>query len=156
MTPSELTEYLHAAIPMSKAMEIQATDTSPEAITIEAPHGPNINHEGTVFGGILTALALLAGFAAVLNRLRADGHPQRVVVQRHAYSYDHPATTDVAARASIDPERWSRLVSALSRRNIGRITVDVTIEDSAGHQVGRLAGVFAALPDKPRSGDESA
>jgi len=109
-----------------------------------------------VFGRSFTAPALLAGFAAVLNRLRADGHPQRVVVQRHAYSYDHPATTDAAARASIDPDRWSHLVLALSRRNIGRITVDVTVKDSAGRQVGRLAGVFAALPDEPLSGDKSA
>ena len=149
MTPDELTDYLHAAIPLSRAMSVQAIESGPETITVSAPHGPNINHEGTVFGGSLSALALLAGFTAVLNRLRYDGYPHRVVVQRNAYSYDLPATTDVTATATIDPDRWERLTGTLERRNIGRITVDVTVADATGQQVGRLAGVFAALPESP-------
>ena len=147
MTPEQLTLYLHEAIPLSKAMEVAATATSAETTTVTAPHGPNINHQGTVFGGSLSALALLAGFAAVLNRLRAEEHKHRVVILRNAYSYDLPAETDVTATAYIDPDRWLRFDDALSRRGLGRITIDVTVTDTSGRQVGRLAGVYAALPE---------
>ena len=128
-------------------MAVETVATSPEATTLSAPHGPNINHQGTVFGGSLSALALLAGFSAVLHRLRAEGYPHRVVVQRNAYSYDLPASSDVNATATIDADRWARLLEALSRRGLGRITVDVIVTDPDGRQVGRLAGVFAALPE---------
>ena len=136
MTPAELTAYLHQAIPLSAAMEVEAIDTSAQTTTIRAAHGPNINHQGAVFGGSLSALALLAGFAAVLNRLRAEGYDHHVVVQRNAYSYDLPANSDVTARAEIDEQRWSRFVSTLARRNIGRVTVDVIVEDDAQTRVG--------------------
>lgn len=147
MSPEELTSYLHRVIPLSAAMEVEAIETGAAATTVHAPHGPNINHQGTVFGGSLSALALLAGFAAVLNRLRNEGYPHRVVVQRNHYSYDLPAQTGVRATAAIDAARWNRLREALERRNMGRLTVDVTVTDEHGTRVGRLAGVFAAMPE---------
>lgn len=152
MTPDELTDYLHRAIPLSAAMGVEAVATGAGGTTVGAPHGPNINHQGTVFGGSLSALALLAGFAAVLNRLRSEGYDHRVVVQRNHYSYDLPASTAVRARAELDEHRWDRLRQALDRRNIGRITVDVTVTEEGGRQVGRLAGVFAAMPDSVADG----
>ena len=46
-----------------------------------------------------------------------------------------------------DSARWERLREALERRNMGRLTVDVTVTDEHGARVGRLAGVFAAMPE---------
>ncbi len=149
MSPSELTAYLHRAIPLSAAMAVEAIETGAGGTTVHAPHGPNINHQGSVFGGSLSALALLAGFAAVLNRLRSEGYEHRVVVQRNHYSYDLPAQSGVSAHARLDEDRWARFTGTIDRRTMGRITVDVTVADDDGRQVGRLAGVFAALPEQP-------
>ncbi len=57
MTPSELQTYLHTHIPLSKAMEVEVVQATPDIIELRAPLAPNINHRGTAFGGSISTLA---------------------------------------------------------------------------------------------------
>ena len=72
-TLQDLEHYLHEHIPLSRAMQAQVLAASTEGITLGAPLAPNINHRETVFGGSASALAILAAWALVHTRLRAEG-----------------------------------------------------------------------------------
>ncbi len=144
MTPDELTDYLHDAIPLSAAMGARAIRIEPGSVIVEAPLGPNLNHRGTVFGGSLSTLAILAGFSVVLLGLRSAGYQHRVVIHRNEYDYILPAERTFTATAGLDDKRWSRFVETVQRRDRGRITIDADV--SCGPlTVGHLSGTFAAL-----------
>ena len=145
-SPDQLTAYLHRSIPLTAVMGIRAVETSWEAAVLAAPYEDNINHEGTLFGGSLSALALLTGFAVLRHRLQVIGHLHRIVIQRNTYSYQRPATTDATARAAIGPSRWKELLDNLERRGKARIIVEVEVSDTSLRPVGHLTGTFALLP----------
>ena len=143
--PAELTAHLHRSIPLTAVMGITTVETSWDAAVLGAPYQNNVNHEGTFFGGSLSALGLLTGFAVLRHRLQAMGRRHRIVIRRNTYSYERPATTDVTARAEIDPMRRQELLDSLGRRGKGKITLDVVVSDSCQRLVGHLTGVFALL-----------
>ena len=69
---TRLQNYLHAHIPLSKAMQVEAIFASAEAIVLGAPLEPNINHRETVFGGSASALAILSAWSLLHTRLQAE------------------------------------------------------------------------------------
>lgn len=149
-SPDQLTAFLHRSIPLTGVMGIRAVETSWERAVLGAPYRANVNHEGTFFGGSLSSLALLTGFAVLRHRLQVLGRRHRIVIHRNTYSYERPATTDVTARAGLDPDRWRDLLDRLARRGKGRIAVDVAVYDASDRRVGLLVGDFALLPeDRP-------
>ena len=150
-SPDRLTAYLHRSIPLTDVMGIRAVETSWDRAVLRAPYRENVNHEGTFFGGSLSALALLTGFAVLRHRLQVLERHHRIVIHRNTYTYHHPATTDVTARAGLDPDRWKDLLERLERRGKGRITVDVDVHDASDRKVGHLTGDFALLPQDHRA-----
>ncbi|MEL7244006.1 MAG: YiiD C-terminal domain-containing protein, partial [Cyanobacteria bacterium J06573_2] len=68
---SEVESYLHEHIPLSKSMEVKVKQVDENGITLTAPLTPNINHRSTVFGGSVSALAILAGWTLVHTNLQA-------------------------------------------------------------------------------------
>ena len=60
MDKAAIIHYLHTHIPISKAMGVEVVERSEAAITLSAPFAPNINHQGTVFGGSIASVATLA------------------------------------------------------------------------------------------------
>lgn len=156
-TPEELTDYLHRSIPLASVMGIRAVEASWDAAVLAAPCENNRNHYGIFFGGSLTSLALLAGFAVLRHRLQTIELDYRIVVRRSEFSFERPASTDVTARAELDPVNWRDLLAALKRRGKAGITVAVTVHDAAGQRVGRMTGVFALLPStEPGTGLDKA
>jgi thioesterase domain-containing protein len=56
----EVERYLHAHIPLSRAMAVEVQAATPVCVRLCAPLAPNINHRETVFGGSASAVAILA------------------------------------------------------------------------------------------------
>jgi len=142
--PVELEQYLHQHIPLSRSMAVRVASMDEGAVTLRAPLAPNINHQETVFGGSASALAILAGWALLHVRLRAEGVASRLVIQRNTMEYERPITGDFTARASLErPDRWRQFTATLARKGKGRITVLAVLEH-AGGVGGRFSGEFVA------------
>lgn len=145
----ELQQYLHANIPLSKAMAVQVVGVDGESISLRAPLEPNINHQETVFGGSASALAILAAWSLVHTRLVADGVSGRLVIQENTMSYDRPMRGEFCAVSRLEhPQDWEKFTTMLRRKGKGRIAVGSRLE-CQGQPVGRFEGVFVAL----RGGD---
>lgn len=145
MLPAELEQYLHEHIPLSKAMAVSVVSIEEDAVTLQAPLGPNINHRETVFGGSASALAILAAWSLLLVRLRAAGIAGRLVIQRNTMEYEQPIAGTFTARSSLpQPGRWHQFTQMLARKGRARITVSAVLEHK-GQVVGRLSGDFVAF-----------
>lgn len=145
MSAAALQDYLHAHIPLSKAMQVRVVSASPDSIVLGAPLEPNINHRETVFGGSASALAILAAWSLLHTRLQAEGIACRLVIQRNTMEYDLPIQGEFLARSSWDDDgQWQRFRHMLARRGRARASVSSILE-FAGTRVGTFSGEFVAL-----------
>jgi thioesterase domain-containing protein len=148
--PVELARYIHEHIPLSRAMGMAVVSVGENAVILQAPLAPNINHQQSVFGGSATALAILASWALLHVRLRAEGIAERVVIQRNTMEYRHPILGAFTARATLEhPERWRHFTAALARKGKARVTVSAVLEH-LDRVAGTFTGEFVALGAAPR------
>lgn len=145
MRHDEITAYLHAHIPITQALGARVESWDGSAIRLSAPLAPNLNHRGTAFGGSLSALAILAGWAILHLALRERGLEVRLVIQRSALDFVEPIEGDFTASARLPPPaQWERFLATLSRHSRARITVEGEVA-CGGRAGGRHEGVYVAL-----------
>lgn len=145
MLPFELEQYLHAQIPLSQAMAVKVVSIDDSAVVLSAPLAPNTNHQATVFGGSVSALAMLAAWSLLHTRLRAAGITSRLVIQRSSIEYLRPIAGEFVACATLaEMPQWARFNTTLTRRHRARIGVQAFIE-YAGEVSGRFTGEFVAF-----------
>ncbi len=145
MLARDLEQYLHAQIPLCRAMRVQVAALDAQGVTLSAPLAPNINHHETVFGGSAAVLAILAGWSLIHVRLQHAQLPARVVIQRHTMEYERPMAQDFKARSALESEdAWAAFAALLARRGRARLRVLATLE-CAGVRSGSFSGQFVAV-----------
>ena len=150
MTTDELTRYLHEHIPLTRHLGATATAWDGTTVRLAAPLAPNLNHRSTAFGGSLSAMAILAGWALVHLALRDRGVDARVVIQRTELDFEEPVDGDFTATATLPPPKeWDRFLATLARHRRARVEIDATLRSPSGeggHHVGTYVAVL--LPSK--------
>jgi len=133
MERHELQQTLHHEIPLSQAIDLTVIDASPDAVTLQAPLAPNINHKSTAFGGSLYCAAVLAGWSLIFVRLRELGLAAHIVIQQSDTRYLAPVTGDIRARCHIGSEEaFARTARLFEKRGMARISLQVEIEGGDG------------------------
>jgi thioesterase domain-containing protein len=142
----QLEGYLHAQIPISRAMGVRVLHAGRARVVLRAPLDPNLNHRQTFFGGSAAALATLAAWALAHERVSEDAEVDvHVVVQRSSMEYLEPAAAEVEAECAAPPDKeWTRLLRAVKRWRKGRIRLVVELR-AQGSVVGSFEGDFVAL-----------
>lgn len=145
MTPGELEHYLHAHLPLTRAMQVSVIGIGPQSIVLGAPLSPNINHHATVFGGSASTLAITAAWSLVRVLLKTAGIAGDLVIQRNTMEYELPMVGAFTARAFLaDSEAWPLFMRMLLRKGRARIKVSALLEYQ-GQIAGRFEGEFVAL-----------
>lgn len=91
MKPQELEQYLHSKIPVISKLGVRVLHSSPDSIELSAPLDLNRNHLGTVFGGSLYTLSVLACYAWLFNLLQNENQTCHVVIKSGQIKYLSPA-----------------------------------------------------------------
>lgn len=145
MTLDEITGYLREHIPLTRALGAKVVSWDGTTVRIEAPLAPNLNHRGTAFGGSLSALAILAGWALVHLALRDRGGEARVVIQRAELEFQEPVDGDFVAEASLPSAReWDRFLTTLARHRRARVSVPSVLRWTGGTG-GSHRGTYVAV-----------
>lgn len=145
MNIDELRKYMGERIPLSRAMGVEIVTATTERVTLSAPLAPNVNHQGTIFGGSASAVALLSAWALLHLRLTHERFDVAIVVKKYTMTYERPMPTDFTATSSIGDAVWSTFMNTLKRRGRARI-VTVAKLYCDGNHTGKLEGEFVALP----------
>ena len=127
-------------------MEVSAISVAPDAVVLEAPLAPNINHRKTVFGGSASALGIVAAWSLVHLRLAETALEHRLVIQRNTMSYDAPieGTFTATARLPTGPTGRNSL-ETLERRGKARIGAVAELSAARVKPAGRLEADFVAI-----------
>jgi thioesterase domain-containing protein len=144
--PDELQRYLHAKIPLSRALGLNVIRADRSGVSLAAPLAPNVNHRDTVFGGSIVSVAILSCWSLVWVRMQEDGPGSRIVIHRSEMEYQAPLHGDFVATAEIPSEaRWRRFVDMVRRKGRGRIHLDAMVADTEGQVAGVFHGHYVAL-----------
>jgi thioesterase domain-containing protein len=147
MDRKELQEYLYKNIPLSKAIGVEVQEISDAGVTLFAPLAQNVNHQGTVFAGSASAVALLSAWALLSARMKNESIGGRGVVYKNSMSYDLPIGGDFTAFSpSPDTAAWQRFLKTLRLKGRARIKLRATLY-SSGQQVGKMEGDFVGLAE---------
>jgi thioesterase domain-containing protein len=145
VTLDEITRYLHEHIPLTRHLGATVLEWDGTSVRLGAPLAPNLNHRATAFGGSLSALAILSGWALVHLALRERGLDARVVIQRTELDFEEPVAGDFSATSALPPAReWERFLATLSRHRRARVTVSSTLRTTSGVG-GEHRGTYVAV-----------
>ena len=126
-------------------MEVKAVEASQNKVILKAPLPPNINHRDTVFGGSVSALAILSAWTLVHFRLHQEGLNCRVVIQKNTMSYDKPILSEFEAICILDDNaKWQKFIKILSNKKKSRIVLSSCLE-CKGEKVGYFEGTLVAI-----------
>ncbi|MBC7751204.1 MAG: YiiD C-terminal domain-containing protein [Candidatus Saccharibacteria bacterium] len=141
-----LEQYVHTSIPLTKAMGVEVREASSDKVIVFVPLAPNINHMNNIFGGSASTAAILAAWCLVFTKMKLQGLSGHIVIHKNTMTYEKPISAGFTATAQdIDEHAWSKLVSALERNRMARLSVHAVLE-CGGQQVGHLEGAFVVLP----------
>lgn len=140
---SDTERFLHEKIPLSLAMGVQVESHSKQGLVLTAPLNANHNHLGTAFGGSLSALATLAGYA--LLWLELGDREAHIVVHSSTIRYRRPVTGNLHATCRRpDEAELTAFKTRFAQTGKARLTLQVGIEHE-GLACVDFEGVFVAL-----------
>lgn len=136
-------QFLHRMIPMTEAMGARVESYTSEGIVITAPLEPNHNHLGTAFGGSLSAIATLAGYALIW--LELGNQEAHVVIRDSEIRFRRPVRGDIRAVCRQPAEsEVERFRSEFQNAGKARITLEVEILEEGGTAL-HFRGTYVAL-----------
>jgi thioesterase domain-containing protein len=139
-------EFLHAQIPLARAMGIRVVTDERAGFAIEAPVALNYNHLRTAFGGSVNAVATLAAYAFLW--LRTNDDAVHVIVRESSIRFARPICEMI--RAQCEQPRTEALRTfddSLRERGKARLQLRVNVEE-AGSLAAEFTGTFVAMKDR--------
>lgn len=126
MTAEELEAYLHEHIPLTRAMGMQVLRADAEAVCLVAPLEPNVNHQGTAFGGSIATLAIAAGWCTI----RLNVETRQIVISEASLRYLKPIQGQLVAECLSPTDKdWQRFAVKLKKRGKARMELKISVGD---------------------------
>ena len=139
----ETERFLHEQIPLTKAMGVTVESYDGAQLILTAPLAPNHNHLGTAFGGSLSALATLAGYAMLW--LQLGDRQAHIVIRESTIRYRHPVRGALRAIClRPDDVAWTAFLTTFAATGKARINLQVHINHDQQTCV-EFEGEFVAM-----------
>ena len=127
MTPQEFTEFLHREIPLTKAMELETLVFGKEFLSLAVPLAPNRNDKHTGFGGSISCLMTVCGWAMMYANFREEYPTGKIVVQSSQIRYLAPILSDFRAECRcMDEEAKNALRQSCKKFRKGRLKLEIS------------------------------
>lgn len=128
------------AIPAARAMRIRITDLGPGHAAASVPLEGNTNHLGTLYAGSLFSVAEILGGAICYPTF--DVSRFLPTVKTVEIRFRRPATTDVAATATLAREVIDRVAADAEETGKGEFILEAEITDTSGQVVATTVGTY--------------
>jgi thioesterase domain-containing protein len=136
--------WLHQAIPLTAAMQIDKIDYSGGQLRLSAPLEPNLNDKGTGFAGSIASIATLSGWCLLTLWLRERGIDADVMIAKSEQRYLAPVTDRLEAIATLPDDSvveqfWQRF----QEKQRARLPISVSLGNEK--VIFELKGEYAAV-----------
>ena len=142
MTESDIEQYFHEQIPITRAMGVRVVAHDENQFIVEAPVALNSNHLRTAFGGSINAVATLAAYGLLWLEFRErDVH---VVVAESSIRFLRPVRTTIRAICRRPaPDELRAFQTKFENQGKARINLRVSVEED-GQMTAEFEGDFVA------------
>lgn len=135
--------FLHEQIPLTQAMGVQIESYDEAQLVVTAPLEPNHNHLGTAFGGSLSALTTLAGYAMLW--LQLGDRNAHIVVRESSIRYKRPVRGMLRA-VCMKPDEASLAAFKAAFQSTGKAHLKLQVQVIHAEQICVLfEGDFVAI-----------
>lgn len=145
-----LEEYIKHNIPLTNFINFSINELTHNSIRITAPLKPNDNHYGTVFGGSLAIMGILAGWGLLHFNMTEENINGTLVIKEGTMKFIRPALTDFeAVNRSLPPEVWSDFKNEFFEKGKAKIRIKTELY-SKGNLVAVHEGTYVMLSQPVR------
>lgn len=145
-----LEAQIRTDIPITRHLQFSIAACDAEGLTLRAPLSANINHKGTVFGGSLSMLATIAGWAMTQHILLQADLAAQVVIQQQSMAFHHPVRSDIEFVCAAPTETTiARFCDMLRRYRKARLRLTCTVHTQTTLAV-QFEGAYVALHPQAR------
>lgn len=146
MTKSELGEFIRKSVPLTESMKLTVEEISDFSVRIGVPFEPNTNHYGTAFGGSISIMGIVAGWALLHSKISDDKIVCRLAIGESRIKFIRPASSDFYAVCNtLNEANWKDFISEFL--SVGRASIKLTTEVRSGDDVIAVQeGMYFALP----------
>ena len=145
MDKNEFEQFLHQQIPVTKAMEFNVLEITPSRVRISAKLEPNKNHQSTAFGGSISCLMTVAGWALVYANIKKIDPNAHIVIAKSSIRYFKPLKKDFTAESILMNEADKiNLFKMYNKNRKGKLSVKVQCYED-GFLAAEFEGQYVAL-----------
>jgi len=154
---SELERLIVEKMPITEHLEFSLAAGEEGQLHASAPLQPNANHMGSAFGGSLSMLATVTGWA-MMNRVVQDAMADmrrqvEIMIQESDIEYLEPIYENISVVCEPpDDDAIDRFHDMLERWGRARLELECTIH-AAGERAATFMGRYVALAKGESSGD---
>ena len=142
-----LSEYIVTNIPILHSVGLDVKVLTENKIKISAPLFDNRNHYGSAFGGSISTLGIVAGWAILTYKIKEERVPTTLVIKNSHTEYILPVTDTFYAEVEVDDNAWETLKTKFTEKGKAGIEVTANII-SDGKVCAKQKSVYVCL--KPR------
>lgn len=141
----EVLDYVQEHIPITVHLGAAIPRYDGSSLTVTAPLAENLNHRQSAFGGSLSAIAILSGWALLFVKLRELGIRSRLVIQKTEFDFLAPVTDDFESLSRLPTEqKYDRFIKMLTTKGRARLVVESEVTCD-GQLCGTHKGTFVAV-----------
>ncbi|URZ00204.1 YiiD C-terminal domain-containing protein [Clostridium felsineum] len=130
MDKNEFQQLIHKQIPIINAMGIDVLEFTPYKVRISAKLNPNINDKGTAFGGSISCLMTLCGWAMTFANIKESYPDANIVIQKSTIEYLVPIKKDFIAECTLENEDDKKnFLEMYSKHKKGKLDLKVNCYD---------------------------
>lgn len=104
MQEKEFENFLHMNIPLTEIMGLTVEKFTTSKVVLKAKLEPNINDKGTAFGGSISSLLTICGWAMAFINIKELDPSCQVVIHKSSISYHAPIVKDFTAECILEDE----------------------------------------------------
>ncbi len=148
MNKTEFENYLHDHIPVTKSMGFTVEEYSLGRIRIKAPYKENINHRLSVFGGSISSILIMAGWAYVRKLMERIDPDCIIVIHKNTVNYHLPIISSFTAEVKrVNKRQVDTFIEMYEKYGKARISIESEI-DGNNHVLADFKGTFVVLKKK--------
>lgn len=138
-----LVAQIRGDIPLTSAMQVQATEYDGQRLVLRVPLYANINDKATAFAGSIAALANLTGWTLLTLWVEERFGPCQVAVYHSDIRYRKPIKADFSAEVSLPAaEVLSVFEQTLEAKGKAKISLEVRLAGDDG-VAAEMQGAYA-------------
>lgn len=143
-----LEQLIVEKMPITRHLQFSLSAGEGDEIIASAPLKANLNHMGSAFGGSISMLTTLTGWAMVHTLLEEMRHKAEILIQESDIEYLHPIRDDLHVVCERpDASAIERFKQMLDRWGRARLELKCKIHE-AGERAVTFIGQYVALAEK--------